>query len=285
MNTHSGVVVPMITPFTPGGGIDEAAVGRICDTLLAGGVAGIFPLGTTGESASIHPDDKRKVIAATTRHINGRARIYAGIASNCLRESIGAAAAYEQLGVQAVVAHMPSYYPLSDAEIESYFLRLADAVKLPLVLYNIPATTHHQIALDSIDRLREHPNIVAIKDSAGDKQRLTGLLHRAGGRGGFPVLVGSSVNASHGLRHGAVGLVPSGGHLVPREYQQLFEAAMKQDWIEVERLQHLTDAVCAQYLKGRSLGQGLAALKAILEERGLCSRTMAPPLLDHVGQI
>jgi hypothetical protein len=65
----------------------------------------------------------------------------------------------------------------------------------------------------------------------------------------------------------------------------LFEAGMKQDWIEVERLQHLTDAACAQYLKGRSLGQGLAALKAILEQRGLCSRTMAPPLLDHVGQV
>lgn len=285
MNIYSGVVVPMITPFTPGGGIDEPAVGRICDALLAGGVAGIFPLGTTGESASIHPDDKRKLIAATTRHMNGRAMVYAGIAGNCLRESIEAAAAFQQLGAQAAVAHMPSYYPLSDAEIEGYFLRLADAVALPLVLYNIPATTHHQIPIDSIDRLREHPNIVAVKDSAGDKQRLTELLHRTGGRGGFPVLVGSSVNASHGLRHGAVGLVPSGAHLVPREYQQLFEAGMKQDWIEVERLQHLTDTVCAQYLKGRSLGQGLAALKAILEQRGLCSRTMAAPLLDHVGSI
>ena len=68
--------------------------------------------------------------------------------------SIDAAAAYQQLGAQAVVAHMPSYYPLTDAEIESYLLRLADAVKLPLVLYNIPITTHHSIALDSVDRLR-----------------------------------------------------------------------------------------------------------------------------------
>jgi len=284
MTRYSGVVVPMVTPFTPAGGIDEVAVGRICEVLTGGRIGGIFPLGTTGEAASIHPDDKRKLVAATVKHVGGRAMVYAGIASNCLRESIEAAAEYQQLGVEAVVAHMPSYYPLNDAEIEAYFFRLADAVRLPLVLYNIPVTTHHQIALDSVDKLRRHENVVAIKDSAGDKHRLTDLLHRTGGRDGFPVLVGSSVNFTHGLRHGAVGLVPSGGHLVPSEYQQMFEAGMKRDWNGVERLQHVTDEACARYLKGKSLGQGLAVLKAILEERGICGRTMAPPLLDHEGR-
>ena len=90
------------------------------------------------------------------------------------------------------VAHMPSYYPLNNAQIESHFLRLADSVPLPLVLYNIPATTHHSISLDSIDRLRKHPNIVALKDSAGDRDRLSELFKRTGGRGGFPVLLGST---------------------------------------------------------------------------------------------
>jgi 4-hydroxy-tetrahydrodipicolinate synthase len=282
---YSGVVVPMVTPFTPAGGIDEAAVGRICEVLIGGRIGGIFPLGTTGEAASIHPQDKRKLVAATVQHVAGRAMVYAGIAGNSLRESIESAAEYQQMGVEAVVAHMPSYYPLNDSEIEAYFFRLADAVKLPLVLYNIPVTTHHQIALDSVDKLRKHENIVAIKDSAGDKQRLSELLQRTDGGDGFPVLVGSSVSFTHGLRHGAVGLVPSGGHLVPAEYQQMFEAGMKKDWNEVERLQHLTDAVCAQYLKGRSLGQGLAVLKAMLEKRGICGRTMLPPLLDYQGDV
>ncbi|MEO6434505.1 MAG: dihydrodipicolinate synthase family protein, partial [Tepidisphaeraceae bacterium] len=214
-----------------------------------------------------------------------RAMVYAGIAGNCLRESIEAAAEYQQFGVVAVVAHMPSYYPLNDAEIEAYFLRLADGVKLPLVLYNIPVTTHHHISLDSVDKLRKHPNIVAIKDSSGDKQWLTELLKRTGGREGFPVLVGASAAFTHGLRHGAVGLVPSGGHILPSEYQAMFEAGMKSDWNEVERLQQATDAACARYLKGRSLGQGLSLLKAILEERGVCGRTMASPLLDHAGDV
>ena len=281
---YRGVVVPMITPFTPAGAIDEPAIGRIVNHLVAGGV-NVFPLGTTGESASIHPDDKRRVVEAVVKHAAGRAMVYAGIAGTVFRESVEMAGEFKQLGVAAVVAHVPSYYPLDDDEIESYFLRLADSVPLPLVLYNIPVTTRHSIALDTIDHLRRHPNIVAIKDSAGDGARLTEMLKRTGGRGGFPVLLGSSASFSHGLRGGAVGLVPSGGHLVPREYQAMYEAAMSDRWDEVERLQHETDAVCARYLKTRSLGQGLAALKAIMEQQGLCGRTMLPPLKDHVGNV
>jgi 4-hydroxy-tetrahydrodipicolinate synthase len=275
---YRGVVVPTVTPFTPTGAIDEPAVRRVIDHLLAGGVAGIFPLGTTGEAASIHPDDKRRLVAVTVEHVAGRATVYAGISSNCFRESVDAAAAYKELGPDAVVAHMPSYYPLGDAEIEAYFQRLADKVPLPLVLYNIPATTHHSISIDAIDRLRRHPNVVALKDSANDAPRLTELLAMTGGRGGFPVLLGCSARFAHGLRHGGVGLVPSGAHLVPREYCRMYDAAMADRWDEVERLQRETDAACAAFLKGRSLGDSLAALKGLLEQRGLCGRTMLPPL-------
>ena len=282
---YSGVVVPMITPFTPAGAIDEAAIGRIVDHLVGFRVTGIFPRGTTGEAMSLPPEERRRVVAATAKHTGNRAMLYAGIASTCFRESTEGAKAYEQLGVKALVAHVPSYYPIVDAEIEAYFLRLADAVRLPLVLYNIPATTHHTIAVDVVDRLRKHSNIVAIKDSSGDKPRLTEMLARFGGRGGFPVLVGSSPAFSHGLRHGAIGLVPSGAHLVGDKYQQQFEAAMAQRWDDVERLQAETDAAVMPYLKGRTMGQGLAALKAILEKRGLCGRTMLPPLRDHVGDV
>ena len=282
---YRGVVVPMITPFAPGGPIDEPAIGRIVEHLVTNRVDGIFPLGTTGEAASIPPIDKRRVLEATVKAVNKRSMVYAGISSNCLHESVEAAADYQQLEVDALVAHMPSYYPLSDTEIEAYFLKLADRVPLPLVLYNIPVTTHHHISLDVVDRLRKHPNIVAIKDSANDGNRLAELLKRTGGRGGWPVLVGTSTQFTHGLKLGAVGLVPSGAHLVPDLYQQMFESAMKDQWNDVERLQHETDSACQQYLKGKSLGAGLAVLKALLEKRGLCGRTMLPPLRDHVGDV
>jgi len=282
---YHGVVVPMITPFTPAGAIDEPAVARIVEHLVSNRIGGIFPLGTTGESASIHRDQKQKLVAATVESVNGRGTVYAGIAGNCLAESVEAARAYAQLGVDALVAHTPSYYPLTDAEIEAYFMRLADSVPLPLVLYNIPATTHHSIPLDVVDRLTKHQNIVAIKDSANDRQRISDLLGRMGGRGGFPVLLGCSALFTHGLKAGAVGLVPSGAHLVPDLYQQMYEAAMRDEWDIVEHCQRQTDAACAQYQKGYALSQSLAALKAMLEKRGLCGRTMLPPIRDHVGEI
>jgi len=280
---YRGVVVPMITPFTPGGGIDVPAVGRIVDHLVGGRVAGIFPLGTTGEAASIHDSDRLVLVEETVKAVNRRATVYAGIPSNCFRESLEAAVAYKQLGADAVVAHMPSYYPLSDADIEAYFQRLADGVPLPLVLYNIPVTTHHSIALDSLDKLRNHPNIVAVKDSSGDRARLTEMLKRTGGKDGFPVLLGSSTTFTHGLKLGGVGLVPSGAHLVPDKYQAMFESAMNGKWDEVERLQTETDAAVAPYIKGHTLSEGLAILKAMMEAKGLCGRTMLPPIRDYTG--
>jgi 4-hydroxy-tetrahydrodipicolinate synthase len=281
VNPYRGVVVPMISPFTPEGRIDEPAVGRIVELLVSQGIAGIFPLGTTGEAASIHRDEKRKLVAATVKFVAGRATVYAGIAGNCLSESVEAAGEYHRLGVKAAVAHPPSYYPLSDKEIETYYLRLADQIPLPLVMYNIPATTHHSIALDVVDRLRKHPNIVALKDSANDPGRIVELLRRTGGRGGFPVLLGSSLQFAHGLKLGGVGLIPSGAHLIPNLYQLMYEAAMADQWDRVDELQSHAESAVAMYLKGRSIGQGLAKLKLMLEERGICGRTMLSPLLDE----
>jgi len=280
-NPYCGVVVPMVSPFTPDGRIDEPAVGRIVELLVSHHVAGIFPLGTTGEAASISREEKRRLVAATVKFVAGRAIVYAGIAGNCLSESVAAAGEYLRLGVKAAVAHPPSYYPLSDREIETYYQRLADQIPLPLVMYNIPVTTHHSISLDVVDRLRKHPNIVALKDSASDPGRIVELLRRTGGRGGFPVLLGSSLQFAHGLKLGGIGLIPSGAHLIPDVYQSMYEAAMGDEWDRVDQLQSESEAAVAPYLKGRSLGQGLAKLKAILEERGICGRTMLPPLLDE----
>src|SRR5690349_18905948 len=161
---YRGVVPPMITPFTPDGAIDVAAARKIIDHLLAGHATGIFVLGTTGEAASIPSIEKAKLVATMAEHVGGRAIRYAGISGNCFREQIDAAGEYKQLGVDALVAHVPYYFSLGEKEIEAYFTRLADSVPLPLILYNIPSTTHHSIALGTVERLMRHPNVVAIKD-------------------------------------------------------------------------------------------------------------------------
>jgi 4-hydroxy-tetrahydrodipicolinate synthase len=275
----------MISPFRPSGEVDQPAVGRIVQHLLENRIGGIFPLGTTGEAASMTASDKRLIVQSVVQANASRATIYAGISSNSFRESIDAAKEYKSIGADAVVAHVPGCYPLDDPEIESYFLKLADGVSLPLVIYNIPLTTRHQIALDVVSRLRRHENIVAIKDSSGDAVRLVELLRSCGGRDGWPVLVGTSTQFTTGLMNGAAGLVPSGAQLAPDLYQRMYEAAANAKWDQVQQLQRETDSICQQYLKGKSLGQGLAMLKALLEKQGLCGRTMLPPLRDHAGDV
>ncbi len=278
---YQGVVVPMVSPFTSDGRIDEPSVKHVVDYLANARVAGIFPLGTTGESTSIHIDDKRTLIELTVKHTAKRSMVYAGISSNCFRESVELSHFAKSAGVDAVVAHPPSYFPLSDREIETYLFKLADASALPLVLYNIPQTTKFDIPIDAVLRLAKHPNVVALKDSSPDRARIETVVKQCGGRGGFPVLLGNSSLFTAGLRAGGVGIIPSGAHIVGPEYQALFEAAMNEDWPRVEQLHADTNAACAAYLKGNSIAQGLAALKAILHERGLCSRHVLPPLIEH----
>jgi dihydrodipicolinate synthase/N-acetylneuraminate lyase len=278
-----GLVVPMVSPFTSDGRIDKPAVERLVAHLIKGGVHGIFALGTTGESASIHPTEKRRLVEFTVRAADKKATVYAGIAANCFQESLEAAKAYAQIGADVLVAHVPSYFPLSNEQIESYFVRLADDLPLPLVLYNIPSTTHQTIPLTAIDRLRRHENIVALKESAGDPTRVVDLLRLTGGRDGFPILIGNSPQFLLGLKRGGAGIVPSGANLAPDLYRAMFDAAREERWDAVEELQSQTDALCSRYLKSRTLGLGLASLKAMLEERGLCGRTMLPPLTNHNG--
>jgi dihydrodipicolinate synthase/N-acetylneuraminate lyase len=280
-STWRGVVVPTLSPFTPDLKVDAPAIGRIVERLVGAGIEGIFPLGTTGEAASIGFAQRREIVEATVKAVQGRSTVYAGVAANALSESIAAAKEYATLGgVSAVVAHPPSYYAIGDDEMHAWFARLADASPLPLVLYNIPQTTHLNIALPVVAKLARHGNIVAIKDSSPDTQRIADLLAQCGGLGGFPVILGNSSLFTHGMKLGGVGLVPSGAHVVPAEYQAMYVAAMDKNWPEVERLQAVTDAAVQPYLKGRSIGGGLAKLKQILSTQGICGPTMMPPLAE-----
>jgi 4-hydroxy-tetrahydrodipicolinate synthase len=275
---HCGVIVPMVSPFTGCGTIDERAVQRIVERLVAARVHGIFVLGTTGEAASITATEKMKLVHATVHAVAGRSQVYTGISSNCLQESVEAAKRYEQMGVHAAVAHPPCYYPPSEKDLEAYFVSLAEAIDLPLLLYNIPKTTHVSLPLALVERLSHHPNVEGIKDSGAEEPHLKELLLRMGGRENFSVLCGCGALFSVALRLGADGVVPSSGNLVPGVYQAMWTAALQGNWEEVVQQNAHSAAAGARYQQGRSLGESLAALKALMAEDGLCGPTVLPPL-------
>jgi 4-hydroxy-tetrahydrodipicolinate synthase len=273
-----GVVVPMVTPFTPAGELDEGAVRRIIDHLISGGVAGVFVLGTTGEDASLSLDTRIRLAEITTEHVGGRATVYAGISHNCLESSVELAAALQPLGVDILVARLPTYYALNGPEQQAYFETLLQRCPGPVMLYNISSTTHMAIPLEVIESLSQDPKVVGIKDSDNNLPRLTELLARLGGRPGFSILVGVSSLSVATMRLGADGLVPSGGNLVPHLWQALYNSCLRGDWASAEGYQRKVDELGSLLRDGYSLAQSLGRLKVAMGTGSLCDATVLPPL-------
>lgn len=273
-----GVVVPMITPVTPAGTLDEPSARRVIDWLIAGGVDGIFVLGTTGEGASVPHDLRARLVALAVEQAAGRCRLYAGISSNCVAESIAAGRDYLARGVDALVAHLPAYFALNGAEMVAYYRRLADALDGPLVVYNMPLTTHMSMPLDALQEVAEHPRIVGVKDSENDPTRLAGVVAAFRDRSDFAVLIGPSSLAVQTLQCGADGVVPSSGNLAPHLWSELVAHARAGRWPEALALQSRLDALTHVYQNGRSLAQSMAALKAAMAARRLCGPAVLPPL-------
>jgi len=272
---HHGVVVPMVTPVNHAGGLDEVAVDRLVDFLIAGGVDGIFVLGTTGEGVTVPHGLRRKLVERTVRRVQGHTLVYAGISGLQPNEAV-AGNQYFQVGADAVVACPPVGFPVE--LVLGWFRALLDGLNGPLLLYNIPQTTRVSIPLDVVESLLGHPRLIGLKDSENNGTRLEELMRRFGGRPGFSIFVGVGALMARGLRLGADGIVPSVGNLIPEICEQLYLAAQRKDWAAVELHAARMNAVAGLYQNGRTLGESLAALKAALHCRGICEPNVLPPL-------
>ena len=273
----SGVIVPMVTPFTVDGKVDIQATVRLVDHIV-GNNASPFVLGTTGESASIPGEQKQILVRAMIEANAGRTLTFAGISSNSFTASVNEAKLYFEEGVDVFVAHPPCYYSISDNQMLKYFEKLADSIPGPLILYNIPAVTHCSISLQTIDSLMNHPNIFGIKDSERDFERLKTILDNLRDTPDFVHLVGWGAQMAYGLLNGSKGIVPSSGNLVPQLYVQLYQAVQKREDSKIEQLREELDQISRIYQEGRTLGKSLAALKVMLSELGLCDVYLLPPL-------
>ena len=274
---HHGVIVPLVTPVTPTGELDTPAAERLVDH-LAGNGCGMLVLGTTGEVASLPRDLRQRYVEIAVKVAAKRTPVFACPASNCVSFSIETANDYLKAGADAVVGLLPNYYKLEPAEMLAYFERLADGVRGPLMVYNMPATTGMSIPLDVIETLAKRSNITGLKDSEGTAGRREEVAKRFGGRRDFSLFMGIAAHSIPALRLGFDGLVPSSGNLYPERWSALYRAARAGDWTTTEKLQAQLDALNTIFQRNRTLGQSLAALKSSLALRQLCGPDMMPPL-------
>lgn len=285
---YNGLVVPTITPLTENYKLDHEAVEKIFDNIFNyGGVP--FILGTTGEAPSLPNDVKIDFIKLAARLKQANKLIYAGISSNCLTESVEMAKRCADDGIDVAVAHVPAYFTLTEYEIKKYFETLADSIPLPLIVYNIPATTDVSIQLNLLNDLSYHENIVGTKDSERNYDRLQQSMKLWANRPDFSHFLGWGAQSAHALFTGGDGLVPSTGNLFPDIYYKMIVAADNNDEPSALRAQKHSNLVGDLYQGKRLLGESLAALKSLMESAGLCRSFLMPPLQkvssEHAAQL
>jgi dihydrodipicolinate synthase/N-acetylneuraminate lyase len=274
---YSGTIVPVITPLTARYQLDEGAVEKIFHNLEKN-EAMPFILGTTGESASLPLALKQAYIGKASALKKAGNMLYIGISSNCFEETVELAKRSFDAGADAVAATLPTYYHLSLEQMKEYFIQLADQVQGPLIIYNIPATTHMSIPLELIDELSHHPNLVGTKDSERSEARLDRSLELWSKREDFSHFLGWAGKSAYALFNGGDGLIPSTGNLSPEIYCEMTKAVVAGDTEKAYHYQHLSDTLGNLYQSGRTLGESLRALKVLMQDNGLCEAHMMPPL-------
>ncbi|RYD49958.1 MAG: dihydrodipicolinate synthase family protein [Verrucomicrobiaceae bacterium] len=274
-----GVVPPVCTPLTAAGQVDEAAIPRIVDHLVAGGCDAAFFLGSTGEIPSLTREARETVIRSAVAAAAGRIPILVGISDNCGKETLALARLATRLGADAVVMCAPSFYELSQDELARYFTSIIPELEVPVLVYNMPWLTGHVLGRECLRAVLEHPQIIGFKDSSGDLSYLKEMVEVAGTRAGTTVLVGNEYCYLDGLRLGANGVVGGGGNIYPELFRSLQDAFDRGDLNEASRFQEQIN----------NLGEGLfqitgrpssvfCAVKGGMAAMGLCEAYMAPPL-------
>lgn len=277
MQKYHGAVVPLVTPFTAEKTLDGAALDRLVEAQIAGGVEGVFVLGTTGEGVHVPREARLRLVRQTVERANKRTKVFVGL-GDIRKSDVSEANEFFHLGVDAVVAHPPIAEKVPAEQLLSWYESLLNKLEGPLLIYNMPPTTGVSIPLDAVEKLLGHPKLAGIKDSENNPQRLEETMKRFGGKKDFAVFVGVGALMEKGLKLGADGIVPSVGNLIPETCHQLCAAAEKSDWGAVENFYSRMSAVSSLYQKGRTLNESLAALKAAASCRGLCSPQVLPPL-------
>src|ERR1700751_1965437 len=180
MSDFYGVFPYLVSPVDADGAVRRDVLGRLCDDLIASGVHGLTPLGSTGEFAYLNNAQRLAVVETTIEAARGRVPVVAGVASTSTLDAVTQAKAYQKCGADGILAILEAYFPLSDAQVESYFRAIADVVDIPVVIYTNPQFQRSDLSLDCIERLSSHPRIRYIKDASTNTGRLLSIINRCG---------------------------------------------------------------------------------------------------------
>ncbi|BDZ49377.1 dihydrodipicolinate synthase family protein [Frondihabitans sucicola] len=283
-----GVIPPLVTPRTSDGALDLAALEDVVEHLVAGGVSGLFVLGSSGEVAFLSDADREVILRETVRVSAGRVPVLAGVNDMSTARVIEQIRLAERAGVDALVATAPFYVLPSDREIEEHFRLLAASTPLPIYAYDVPVRVHRKLSPELLVRLGLDGVIAGVKDSSGDDVSFRRLVaqNRAAGKP-LVLFTGHEVVVDGALLAGADGVVPGLGNVDPRRYVDLVAAARADDWATARRLQEELNELFEIVFQAQGVGgeaAGLGAFKTALVELGIIgSNRMSAPVPSLSG--
>jgi 4-hydroxy-tetrahydrodipicolinate synthase len=235
MADFHGVFPYLVSPVDASGQIRTDVLGRLCDDLIKAGVHGLTPLGSTGEFAYLNREQRAMVVRTTIEAAQKRVPVIAGVASTSTADAVAQAQLYQNLGADGILAILEAYFPLQDAQVESYFRAIADAVDIPVVIYTNPQFQRSDLTLDVIARLAAHPRIVAIKDASTNTGRLLSIMNRCGDS--IEVFSASAHIPAAVMLIGGVGWMAGPACIIPRQSVELYNLCKAQRWDEAMKLQ------------------------------------------------
>lgn len=222
-----GCYVALVTPFKADGALDEAGLRANIDFLIANGVSGIVPCGTTGESATLSWDEHLRVVDIAIEQARGRVQVIAGAGSNSTRESIAAARHAKERGADAILCITPYYNKPTQEGLFQHYRAIATTVDVPIVLYNVPGRTGCNMAPSTVERLCEFPGIVAVKEASGNVNQISEIHARCGDR--LSLLSGDDALTLAILAVGGTGVISVTGNIMPRMMSDMVGAWLEGD--------------------------------------------------------
>lgn len=229
-----GMATAMVTPMTPEG-VDYEALGRFIDFQLASSINALVAVGTTGESATLTPDERKKVISFTIDRVAGRVPVIAGTGTNNTLHAIDYSVSAAQAGADALLVVTPYYNKATQNGLIAHFTAIADKVDKPIILYNVPSRTGCNLLPATVEKLAEHPNIAAIKEASGNMSQVVELFARCGDK--IDVYSGEDGLTVPMLAMGGMGTISVLSNVVPKGAVEMTDAFFAGDLRKAAALQ------------------------------------------------
>jgi dihydrodipicolinate synthase/N-acetylneuraminate lyase len=272
-----GIVPPMVTPLKGRDSLDVEGLERLVEHIVAGGVQGLFILGTSGEGPGLSYRLRREVIQHTCRQMRGRLPVLVGITDTSFTEAVTMARWAAEAGAQAVVTAGPYYLPAAQPELIVYVERLVQELPLPLFIYNMPQLTKVHFEPETLRRLTHLEKIVGLKDSSADLNYFDKLVALKSERPDWSVFVGPEHLLAESVQRGGDGGVNGGANFYPQLFVDLYRAVKAGDIKQTNALQQRLLQLGQIYSVGRHASAVVKGMKCACALLGICEDQMAEP--------